>query len=91
MKKKRKGGRIGKKKRASTRPFPPEFKLKVVRLYLEEGYKRSLIAQEFNIAESSFGRFARQYRRYGEKCLQPKSRTTPRTGLSEGVRRKLSI
>jgi len=43
MKKKRKSPRIGKRKKKSTRPFAPEFKLKVVRLFLEEGYPRSLI------------------------------------------------
>ena len=67
MKKKRKSPRIGKRKKKSTRPFAPEFKLKVVRLFLEEGYPRSLIAQEFNIAESSVGRWARQYKEFGEQ------------------------
>jgi len=89
MKKKRKSPRIGKRKRKSTRPFAPEFKLKVVRLFLEEGYPRSLIAQEFNIAESSIGRWARQYKEFGEQGLQPKSRTAPRTGLSENVKERI--
>lgn len=89
MKKKRKSPRIGKRKKKSTRPFAPEFKLKVVRLFLEEGYPRSLIAQEFNIAESSVGRWARQYKEFGEQGLQPKSRTAPRTGLSENVKERI--
>ena len=89
MKKKRNGSRSGKEKRRPRRTFSPEFKLKVVRLYLEEGYPRGLVAQEFNIADSSVGRCARQYRRYGEQGLQPKSRTASRTGLSEGVREKI--
>ena len=89
MKKERKSGRNVKNKKRRTRPFPPEFKLKVVRLYLEEGYRRGLIAQEFNIAESSVGRWARQYRRYGEQGLQPKSRTASRAGLSIDVREKI--
>ena len=89
MKKKRKGRRTGKRKKRSTRPFTPEFKLKVVRLFLEEGYPRSLIAQEFNISESSVGRWAMQYRRHGEQGLQPKSRTSPRTGTSEDIKKKI--
>jgi transposase InsO family protein len=89
MKKKRKSGRNVKNKRGRTRPFPPEFKLKVVRLYLEEGYRRGIIAKEFNIAESSVGRWTRQYRRYGEEGLQPKSRTASRSGLSKEVREKI--
>jgi transposase InsO family protein len=89
MKQKRKGNGTGKTKRRRRRPFSPEFKLKVVRLYLEERYQRSLIAQEFNIAASSVGRWARQYRQYGEEGLQPKSRTASRGGLSEDVREKI--
>jgi len=89
MKKKRKGSSAGKRKKRSTRAFSPEFKLRVVRLFLEEGYQRSLIAQEFNISESSVGRWALQYRKHGEKGLQPKARTTSRTGLSEDVREKI--
>ena len=89
MKKKRKGAGIGKRKKRSTRPFSPECKLRVVRLFLEEGYPRSLIAQEFNIAESSVGRWARQYRKHGEQGLQPKIRTLSRTRVSEDVREKI--
>ena len=89
MKKKRKGPRIGKRKKRSSRPFPPEFKLKVVRLLLEEGYPRSLIAQEFNIAESSVGRWARQYRQFGEQGLQPKSRNVRRTGVPGDVKERI--
>jgi transposase InsO family protein len=65
------------------------FKLKVVRLYLEERYPRSVIAQEFDIAESSVGRWTRDYRRHGEKGLQPKPRWAPRTRLSPEVRDKI--
>ena len=89
MKKKGKSGRNVKNKLRRTRPFAAEFKLKVVRLYLEEGYRRGLIAQEFKIAESSVGRWARQYRRYGEEGLQPKTRAASRAGLSKDVREKI--
>jgi len=87
MKKKRKSrGKTQKRKRQS---FSPEFKLKVARLYLEEGYPRTLIAEEFKVAASSVGRWARQYRQYGEAGLQPKPRRSPRTGLSKDVREKI--
>jgi transposase InsO family protein len=89
MKKRGKSSLRGKQKRRPRQTFSPEFKLKVVRLYLEEGYKRSLIAQEFNIAESSVGRWSRQYRRYGEQGLQPKSRPASRAGLSEDVKERI--
>jgi transposase InsO family protein len=89
MKKKRKGSRIGKGKRGKTRPFPAEFRLKLVRLYVEEGYPRSLIAKEFNVVGSSVGRWARQYRAYGEQGLQPKVRSSRRAGVPDGVKAKI--
>jgi transposase len=89
MKKKQKSSRARRPKRRARQTFSPEFKLKVVRLYLEEGYQRGLIAQEFNVAESSVGRWASQYRRYGEKGLQPKPRNASRTGLSAEVKEKI--
>jgi len=89
MKKRRKSNRAGKRKRRSTRPFTLEFKLRVVRLYLEEGYKRPLIAQEFGISESSVGRWAGLYRKYGEQGLQPKSRTPQRGGTPKDVKKKI--
>ena len=73
MNKRRKSTRAGNRRRRSTRPFTLEFKLRVVRLYLEEGYRRPLIAQEFGISESSVGRWAGLYRKYGEQGLKPKS------------------
>ena len=87
MKKKRKSR--GKSKKRKRQSFSPEFKLKVARLYLEEGYPRTLIAEEFKVAASSVGRWARQYRQYGEEGLQPKPRKAPRTGLSKDVRKKI--
>ena len=89
MKNRPRGRRTGKLKRRSTRPFTPEFKLKVVRLFLEESYPRSLIAQEFNISESSVARWALQYRRDGEQGLQPKSRTPQRSRTSQDIKKKI--
>jgi transposase InsO family protein len=88
VKKPKAGGRT-KRRKKSTRPFSLEFKLKVVRLFLEEGYSRPLIAQEFNISESSVGRWAGLYKKYGEKGLQPKSRAATRNGVSADVREKI--
>jgi len=89
MKKKRKSSGIGKNRKRRKRPFSAEFKLKLVRLYLEEGYPRSLVAREFNVAASSVGRWAREYRQYGEEGLQPKNRKASRAGLSQDVRDKI--
>jgi transposase InsO family protein len=89
MKKKPKRRRSGRRKKRSPRFFTPEFKLKVVRLFLEEGYHRSLIAQEFNISESSVSRWSLQYRKYGEQGLQPKARTPRQSGTSQDLQKKI--
>lgn len=89
MKKKRKTSGIGRNKKRRRRPFSAKFKLKVVRLYLEEGYPRSLVAREFDVAASSVGRWAREYRQYGEEGLQPKTRKASRAALSQEVRDKI--
>ena len=51
-----------------------EFKLKVVRLHLEEGYKAALLAQELGISDYSVYRWTKLYREYGEQGLRPKSK-----------------
>lgn len=89
MKKRRKGKRTGKRKGRSGRPFSLEFKLRVVRLFLEEGYRRPILAQEFGISESSIGRWARLYRQYGEQGLKPKSRNPSSRDTPEDVRDKI--
>jgi transposase-like protein len=65
MKKKRKASDRGKRKRITAPAYPPEFSLKVVRLYLEEGYKISLLAQEFTLAGTRL-EWIFLYREHGE-------------------------
>ncbi len=40
-------------------PFPFEFRLRVAKLYLEDGYEARLLAQEFNISEYSVYRWSK--------------------------------
>jgi len=49
--------------------YPVEFRIKVVKLFLEEGYSLPMLAQEFNCAKSSIGRWAKLYRKHGEQGL----------------------
>ena len=48
---KRKPSKRKKKTGRTALPYPFEFRQRLVRLYLEEGYEASLLAQEFNISE----------------------------------------
>ena len=67
-------------------PYPFEFRLRAVRLFLEEEYPAALIAQEMGIGKSSLQKWASRYRQYGEDGLKnqfgpgknKKKRTSPR-------------
>jgi transposase-like protein len=61
-KRKRKPGR-------RTTPYPFEFRLKVVKLFLEDGYPVSLIAQQFGISHHSIRRWSKSFRQNGEQGL----------------------
>ena len=71
-KKKRKAG--GDRKRPRTRAYPVEFRLRIVKLFLEEGYSVALISEEFGISHHSIRRWVRAYRRGGVEGLTPKPR-----------------
>ena len=62
----------GKKKGRRVAPFPFEFRLRVAKLHLEDGYEARLLAQEFNISEYSVYRWSKAYREQGEQGLQSK-------------------
>lgn len=46
------------------------FKLRAVKLFLEEGFTRSAIAAELHIAIGTLDRWVVQYRRFGEQGLE---------------------
>jgi transposase InsO family protein len=71
-KKKRKAG--GDRNRPRTRAYPVEFRLRIVKLFLEEGYSVALISEEFGISHHSIRRWVRAYRRGGVDGLTPKPR-----------------
>lgn len=71
-KKKRKAG--GDRNRSWTWAYPVEFRLRVVKLFLEEGYSAALISAEFGISKHSIQRWVRAYRRGGVEGLTPKPR-----------------
>jgi len=57
MKKKKKRGSAGGKKGSRVWAHPAEFRLKVVRLFMEEGYSASLLAEQFGISRSAIRRW----------------------------------
>ena len=53
MRKKTKSPATRNKKKPRTLAFPVEFRLRVVKLFLEEGYGTKLIAEQFGISTHS--------------------------------------
>jgi len=63
------------KKPARTYAYPYEYRLRVVRLHLEEGYSRPLLAEQFGISTHSIQRWVKAYREHGADGLHPKPRS----------------
>jgi len=78
-----------KKRGRTARSYPFEFRLKVVRLRLEDGYDASLLAQEFGISEYSVYRWSKTYRERGEAGLHNKTRAARPSRMPENVRGKI--
>ena len=89
MRKKAKGrGRSGKASRR-TRAYPYEFRLQIVRLYLEEGYNTSVLREQFGVSNHSVHRWAKAYRQQGAEGLVPKLPPGARPKLTEAVKKRI--
>ena len=55
----------------SARRYPPEFRLKAVRLHLEEGFCQSTVCADLHVGKTSLQRWVEQYQLAGEAGLQP--------------------
>jgi hypothetical protein len=69
----------GKERVPGTWAYPAEFRLKVVRLFLEEGYSAVLLAEQFGISSSAIQRWVRLYRQRGIEGLEIKPRCDGKT------------
>ncbi len=89
MKKKTKKRTAGGKKRSRVWAYPAEFRLKVIRLFLEEGYSASLLAEQFGISRSAIRRWIRLYRLRGAEGLEVKPRSGGKPNVSPEVRGRM--
>jgi transposase InsO family protein len=88
MSQKKKGK--GKTSKKSSGPYPFEFRLRVVRMYLEEKYPPRLISEVTGVGRSTVNNWVRRYRQYGEDGLRKKlipSSRSPR--LEPAVKNKI--
>ena len=89
MKKKTKSISRRAKKPRRTLAYPVEFRLRMVRLFLEEGYSASVLKEQFGVSAHSIHRWVKAYRSHGTEGLEPKRRTDDRTRQPAEVRRQV--
>ena len=75
MKRKKKKRSARRKKVPRTKAYPVEFGLRIVRLFLEEGYSAALLCEQFGISAHSIRRWVVAYRQRGVEGLEPKPRS----------------
>jgi len=89
MKKKEKSIARGAKRAGRTLAYPVEFRLRMVRLFLEEGYSSTLLGEQFGVSSHSIQRWIRAYRLRGAEGLEPKRHTGGKTKVPEEVRQRM--
>jgi transposase InsO family protein len=67
----------------SRKPYSPEFRLKVVRLVLDDGYSIAAVARSFEVGGATLGDWIRRYLDGGEEGLRPKTRVSARASKPE--------
>ena len=69
--------------------YPVEFKLRAVRLFIEEGYAAEMIATELGIGKSTLGHWVKRYRESGIAGLEPRVPVHNRSAkVSPAVKKK---
>jgi transposase InsO family protein len=61
----------------------------MVRLFLEEGYSKALLCEQFGVSAHSIQRWVLAYRRYGAQGLEPKKSTGGKSRIPAGIRQKM--
>lgn len=68
--------------------YPADFKVRAVKLHLEEGYSAAMVAAELGIGQSTLGHWIKRYREQGEAGLEPRPRPKGRAQVAPGVKAK---
>lgn len=84
---------MGQQKKVSRRAgsFPVEFRLRVVTLFLEEGYSYAMLAEEFGCGKSTISKWVKLYREHGEAGLSnPSTKSVkPHKQLDQNLQTKI--
>jgi transposase len=65
-----------------------EFRLRIVKLYLEEGYSPKLLVEQFGISTHSIQRWVKAFRLHGAAGLEPKRSVSRKSRVAEEVRQQ---
>lgn len=76
------------KRKSRPLAFPVEFRLRIVKLQLEEGYSHKLIAEQFGISTHSIQRWVKAYRLHGAAGLEPQRPVSRKSRVAEEVRQQ---
>ena len=87
--KKRSTTKSRKKKKTKNGPYPVEFRLRTVRMHLDEGYPASLITSEMGISKETLNKWTKRYQQYGEAGLKNLRRGSKRSRLPGSVKDKI--
>ena len=76
------------KRKSRTAAFPLAFRLRIVKLYLEEGYSPKLLVEQFGISTHSVQRWVKAFRLHGAAGLEPKGWVSRKSRVAEEVRQQ---
>jgi transposase InsO family protein len=76
------------KRKSRPLAFPVEFRLRIVKLYLEEGYSPKILVEQFGISTHSIQRWVRAYRLHGATGLEPKRPVSRKSRVAEEIRQQ---
>ena len=76
------------KRKSRTAAFPLAFRLRIVKLYLEEGYSPKLLVEQFGISTHSVQRWVKAFRLHGAAGLEPKRPVSRKSRVAEEVRQQ---
>jgi len=88
MKKKSKRAAAAARRKARTLAYPVEFRLRVVRLSLEEGCSTAMLCEQFGISHHSVQRWVKAYRLHGAEGLVPRVPTGGKPRVAKEIRRQ---
>ncbi len=82
--------KIKKKREQSSKRYSFEFRLKIVRMYLEEQYPVPLICSETGVGKSTISTWVRKYRSFGEDGLRYKaSESRRKSSVNKAVKTQI--